>query len=72
MAGPPYSAWLTRSGLFPVGLKSIATSQWSASNSCFVSRLNSRGPEPQNLPSTMTRGLRGEECGRLFADTFCH
>lgn len=54
---------------FPVGLKSIATSQWSASNSCFVSRLNSRGPEPQNLP-LLWCGLRGEEHGRLFSIHF--
>lgn len=37
--------------LFPVGLKSIAASQRSASNSCFVSCLKSWGPEPRKLPS---------------------
>lgn len=41
--------------LFPVGLKSIATSQWSVSNSCFVSRLNSRGPELHKLPPLWRR-----------------
>lgn len=57
MAGPPYSAWVTPSGPFPVGLKSIATSQWSVSNSCFVSRLNSGGPEPKKSPLYYDAGI---------------
>lgn len=47
---PPHSARLTRTAFFPVGLKSIAASQSSASNSCFVSCLQSWGPEPHKLP----------------------
>lgn len=50
--------------LFPVGLKSIAASQSSASNSCFVSCLKSWGPEPHKLPSLCRRIER--ESSRLF------
>ena len=49
-AVPPLST-----SLFPVGLKSIAARQSSASNSCFVSRLKSWGPEPHKLPSLCRR-----------------
>lgn len=54
VAMPPNSARLTRTA-FPVGLKSIAASQSSASNSCFVSCLKSWGPEPHKLPSLCRR-----------------
>lgn len=56
VAVPPHSTRLTCT--VPVGLKSIAARQSSASNICFVSCLKSWGPEPYKLPSLCCRIAR--------------